>query len=61
MLNKERLRDVIEIPLREKNGLLEKIYGIAPLKIEEIVEEYSEYGERLAKHVVDCTRTIHKA
>ena len=61
MLNKERLRDVIEIPLREKNGLLEKIYGITPLKIEEIVEEYSEYGERLAKHVVDCTRTIHKA
>ena len=30
LLNKERLSDVIEIPLREKNGLLEKIYGIKP-------------------------------
>jgi len=40
LLNKERLSDVIEIPLREKNGLLEKIYGIKPLKLEDIVEEY---------------------
>ena len=61
MLNKERLSDVIEIPLREKNGLLEKIYGIKPLKLEDIVEEYLDYGERLSKHVVDCTRTIHAA
>ena len=61
LLNKERLNDVIEIPLREKNGLLEKIYGIEPLKLEDIVEEYLDYGERLSKHVVDCTRTIHAA
>ena len=46
---------MIEIPLREKNGLLEKIYGIKPLKLEDIVEEYLDYGERLSKHVVDCT------
>ena len=31
LLNKDRLKDVIEIPLKEKNGLLEKIYGIKPL------------------------------
>ena len=61
LLNKERLSNVIEIPLREKNGLLEKIYGIKPLKSEDIVEEYLDYGERLSKHVVDCTRTIHAA
>ena len=61
LLNKERLSDVIEIPLREKNGLLEKIYGVKPLKLEDIVEEYLEYGKRLSKHVVDCTRTIHAA
>ena len=36
LLNKERLKDVIEIPLREKNGLLEKIYGIKPLKLEAV-------------------------
>jgi len=47
---------VIKIPLREKNGLLEKIYGIKTLKLEVIDEEYLDYGERLSKHVVDCTR-----
>ena len=61
LLNEDRLRDVIEIPLKEKNGLLEKIYGIAPLNKDEIIEEYLDYGQRLSKHVVDCTRTIHAA
>ena len=32
LLNFDWLSDVIEIPLKEKNGLLEKIYGIKPLK-----------------------------
>ena len=52
---------MIQVPLREKNGLLEKIYGIKPLKVEDILKEYLDYGERLSKHVVDCTRTIHTA
>ena len=61
LLNKDRLRDVIEIPLKEKNGLLEKIYDIAPLNKDQIIDEYLNYGQRLSKHVVDCTRTIHAA
>ena len=61
MLNEDRLRDVIEIPLKEKNGLLEKIYSIAPLDKDEIIKEYLDYGQRLSKHVVDCTRTNHAA
>ena len=61
LLDESRLRDVIEIPLKEKNGLLEKIYGIKPLEKEEIVQEYLKFGARLSSHVVDCTRTIHSA
>ena len=61
LLDERRLRDVIEIPLKEKNGLLEKIYGIKPLEKEEIVKEYLSFGARLSNHVVDCTRTIHSA
>ena len=61
LLNKQRLKDVLEIPLKEKNGLLEKIYNQKPLNKEKIVDEYLEYGRRLSKHVVDCTRTIHTA
>ncbi len=61
LLDKKRLKDVLQIPLKEKNGLLEKIYNINPLKEAEIIEEYLEFGSRLEPHVVDCTRTIHSA
>jgi len=61
LLDKKRLKDVLQVPLKEKNGLLEKIYNIAPLKEEEIIDEYLEFGIRLEPHVVDCTRTIHSA
>ena len=61
LLDKKRLKDVLQVPLKEKNGLLEKIYNINPLKEEEIIEEYLEFGSRLEPHVVDCTRTIHSA
>ena len=44
LLDERRLRDVIEIPLKEKNGLLEKIYGIKPLEKEEIIKEYIAFG-----------------
>ena len=61
ILDRDRLNNVLEIPLKEKNGLLSKIYNIEPLKKDEIIEEYLEFGRRLKQHVVDCTRTIHTA
>jgi len=61
LLDKKRLKDVLQVPLKEKNGLLEKIYNINPLKEDDIIEEYLEFGKRLEPHVVDCTRTIHSA
>ena len=61
LLDEKSLRSVLEIPLREKNGLLEKIYNLKPLDENKIIEEYLEYGKRLENHVVDCTRTIHSA
>jgi adenylosuccinate synthase len=61
LLDEERLRDRLVAPLVEKNLLLEKIYGLDPLDPEAVIREYSDYGQRLAPHVVDCTRTIHQA
>ena len=61
LLDKKRLKDVLQVPLKEKNGLLEKIYNIKPLNEEKIIEEYLEFGNRLKPHVVDCSRTIHSA
>ncbi len=61
LLDKERLKDRLKIPLAEKNGLLEKIYGVPPLDIDQITSEYLAYGKRLEPHVVECTRAIHQA
>ena len=61
LLDEQRLRERLKKPLEEKNQLFQQIYGLKPLKIEEIIEEYLEYGKRLSAHVVECTRAIHKA
>ena len=61
LLDEQRLRDRLEGPLQEKNELLQTIYQMDPLNAEEVIAEYLEYGQRLAPHVVDCTRVIHGA
>ena len=61
LLSREKLKERLQVPLAEKNGLLQKIYGIEPLIIDEIIEEYLDYGKQLKKHIVDCNRTIHQA
>ncbi len=61
LLSKDKLRERLKVPLAEKNGLLQKIYGIEPLVIDEIIEEYLIYGKQLKEHIVDCNRTIHQA
>ncbi|MFM7732957.1 MAG: adenylosuccinate synthetase, partial [Cyanobium sp.] len=61
LLDPERLRERLSGPLAEKNELLQRVYGVDPLDPEEVIAEYCAHGERLAPHVVDCTRTIHEA
>ena len=47
--------------MSEKNQLLQTIYGVDPLDPDTVIQEYLDYGRRLAPHVVDCTRAIHEA
>ena len=61
LLDEARLRDRLDGPLKEKNQLLQTIYGVEPLDAEDVISEYLAYGKRLAHHVVDCTREIHQA
>ena len=61
LLDEQRLRDRLDGPLKEKNELLQTIYGVEPLNAETVIQEYLAYGRRLAPHVVDCTRAIHEA
>jgi len=61
ILDEARLRDRLAGVLAEKNEILQKLYGLEPLDFEAVVAEYVGYGQRLAPHVVDCTRAIHQA
>ena len=61
LLDEEKLRERLKVPLEEKNGVLQKIYEVEPLDLDKIIDEYLEYGNRLRPHVVDCTRAIHHA
>ena len=61
LLDEQRLRERLEGPLKEKNQLLETIYGVSPLNAEAVLQEYLGYGKRLEPHVVECTRVIHAA
>ncbi len=61
LLDKKRLRERLNVPLSEKNDLFKNIYGVNQLKLDDLIEEYLSYGERLAPHIVDCSRTIHQA
>jgi len=61
LLDVDRLRDRLMGPLAEKNELLQKVYGQEPLDPEQVISEYTGYGQRLAPHVVDCSRVIHQA
>ncbi|ABX08438.1 adenylosuccinate synthase [Prochlorococcus marinus] len=61
LLDEQKLRERLRIPLAEKNNVLQKIYKELPLDQEKVIEEYLEYGDRLRPHVVDCSRAIHQA
>jgi len=53
----EKLRFLIP----EKNIMLERLYGLEPLGVEEVFREYSAFGERLKPFVYDTAAVIWDA
>jgi adenylosuccinate synthase len=54
---RERLAHVLEY----KNAIITKVFGVEPLSLDSIFDEYCEYGERLAPRVCDTTLMIAEA
>lgn len=58
-------KDTFEEKLREnikaKNEIIEKIYGKEPLDPDEIIEEYSEYLDKLKKYIIDTTDLLNNS
>ncbi|GAA0437171.1 adenylosuccinate synthase [Lentibacillus halophilus] len=61
LLDKDAFRTKLEQNLKEKNRLFEKIYETEPMQVEEILEEYHEYGRQMAPFVCDTSVVLNDA
>ncbi|TVP83182.1 MAG: adenylosuccinate synthase [Alkalicoccus sp.] len=55
LLDRETFEEKLEINLAEKNRVFEKIYETEGFKKEDILNEYYEYGQQIAKYVADTS------
>ncbi|WP_182200324.1 adenylosuccinate synthase [Paraliobacillus salinarum] len=61
LLDKEVFQEKLEQNLAEKNRLFTKVYETEALKVEDILEEYYEYGQQIAKYVTDTSVVLNDA
>jgi adenylosuccinate synthase len=55
------LRQKIEVALAEKNIWLERVYGDAPLELEELAERYESHARRLRPYLADTSLLVDRA
>ncbi|MFC0561268.1 adenylosuccinate synthase [Halalkalibacter alkalisediminis] len=61
LLDKETFEEKLERNLEEKNRMFEKYYEVEGFTKEEILEEYFEYGQQVAKYVTDTSVVLNDA
>ena len=61
LLDREALRERLRFVLDYKNRILTKVYGVKPLSLDEVYEQYLGYGEKLADHLRDTTAMLDEA
>ncbi|MEB2356956.1 adenylosuccinate synthase [Bacillus pumilus] len=61
LLDREVFEEKLARNLEEKNRLLEKMYDAEGFKIEDILDEYYEYGQQVKKYVVDTSVVLNDA
>ena len=61
LLDPKIFREKLELALREKNGVLAKVYNRLPLDADEIVERYLGLVPRLEPHIADTVHLVHEA
>jgi adenylosuccinate synthase len=60
LLDPPYFRQRLERLLKERNGLLQAVYGADPVDLEELCREYTVYGQRIAPHVADTASYLHE-
>ena len=61
LLEPKILRQKIEVALAEKNVWLERVYGAAPLELEEIAGKLESYARRVRAYVADTSLLVDRA
>jgi adenylosuccinate synthase len=61
LLDPKIFREKLDLALREKNGVLSKVYNRLPLDAKEISARYLGMVERLAPHIDDTVYLVHEA
>jgi adenylosuccinate synthase len=61
LLDPKIFREKLDLALREKNGVLAKVYNRLPLDAAEIAERYLSLVPRLAPHIDDTVYLVHEA
>src|SRR5690625_2601687 len=61
LLDKDVFRAKLEQNLQEKNRLFEKVYETDPIAVDDILEEYYEYGQQLRQYVCDTSVVLNDA
>ncbi|MYL20660.1 adenylosuccinate synthase [Halobacillus litoralis] len=59
LMDKESFREKLEQNLAEKNRLFEKVYETEPFTVDEILDEYYEYGQKIASYVCDTSVVLN--
>ncbi|WP_226668662.1 adenylosuccinate synthase [Metabacillus litoralis] len=61
LLEYDTFEEKLTRALQEKNRLLEKFYEVEGFTVEEILEEYYEYGQQFKKYVIDTSVVLNNA
>jgi len=61
LLDKETFRRRLGFVLEYKNSILTKLYGAAPLSLDELYHDYCQYGQRLAPYVRETDVILEEA
>ncbi|GAB6172732.1 adenylosuccinate synthase [Paradesulfitobacterium aromaticivorans] len=61
LIDRDEFSDRLKRNLAEKNNILTKLYGLEPLKFEEIFNEYQEYALKLRPYVTDSSLVINES
>lgn len=61
LLDREVFEEKLAHNLKEKNRLLEKFYEVEGFKLEDILDEYYEYGQQIQQYVCDTAVVLNDA